>query len=184
MRQTFLPALFLILYSSCSTHHKNSKKRHPKESNVTIVENFQGHRWSNIYFSGQPNQKSIKSLKQEGFSAVINLRQTSESNYSEKWEKDLVMKQGLAYYHHPFNMSSELTDDYINQVTKSIVKNRKKGKVLVHCSSGNRVGVWLGAHFKKDHGFSNQESLKLAEELGLQKAAAINKLKSYLEVRE
>ncbi|MDA8792761.1 sulfur transferase domain-containing protein [Bacteriovoracaceae bacterium] len=172
--------LILIFFISCANNQKNSSKNFPKETNVSITDSLTGNRWSNIYFSGQPSEKDYQKLREDKFSAVINLREKSEKSYSEKWEQGIAQKNGLAYYNHPFSMNKELTDDYITKVTKSIVKHRKEGKVLVHCSTGNKVGVWLGAHFKKDHKFSSEKSLELAQELGLKKSIAIEKLKAYL----
>ena len=66
-------------------------------------------------------------------------------------------------------------------MTTAVKKHRKKGKVLIHCASGNRVGVWLGGHFHKDHGFSKEESLALAKKLGLTQEQAIANVKKYLK---
>jgi len=168
----FICALFL----GCAHHHEKM----PKESDIAISKSLQGHRWGNIYFSGQPDQKTLKALKRKGFKTVINLREKREGAYQEPWERKLVTTQGLNYYNLPFSMKNEMTDEYISLVTSKIKEHRKEGKILVHCSSGNRVGVWLGAHFKKDHGFSNEKSMTLAKELGLKKEKAQRKLNNYL----
>lgn len=173
MRLFILSFLFLF---GCS-HHQNM----PKESNVEIVKDFKGNRWANIYFSAQPSQAEMEKLKEAGFSAVINLRQKNENNYQESWERKIVRSQGLNYYNIPMSMKTDLNDEFIDSITSKVVKHRKDGKVLIHCSSGNRVAIWLGAHFKKDHGFSNEKSLELAKELGLTKEDAEGKLRSYLK---
>ena len=175
MKKILIIALSLI-FVSCS-HHSGEL---PKESNVKVTKSLKGNRWGNIYFSGQPNAKSLKSLKKSGFATVINLRKKTEGRYVESWEAGVVKNQGLNYYNVPFDMSVPLSDEYITSVTSKIMKHKKEGKILVHCSSGNRVAIWLGGHFKKDHGFSNKKSLELAKELGLNKRGAENKLDAYL----
>jgi len=172
MRILFLSVLFLF---SCSHHEKL-----PKESNVQVVKELKGNRWANLYFSGQPNQAEIKELKAAGFATVINLRQKKEKKYNESWESALVRSEGLNYYNVPVSMKTEINDEFIDSITSKVGKHRKEGKVLIHCSSGNRVALWLGAHFKKDHGFSNELSFELAKELGLTKEDVQDKLRAYL----
>jgi len=170
--------LLLILLFTFSCAHQDHKL--PKESNVNIVKNLDGNRWGNIYFSGQPSDISLNNLKAKGFKTVINLRAKKEGRYLESHERMVLKKYNLNYYNIPLLMNKDMTDDYISSVTSKIMKHKKEGKILVHCSSGNRVAIWLGGHFKKDHGFSNEKSLSLAKELGLTKEVAEKKLLSYL----
>lgn len=174
--KSILFVVVALIFASCS-HHSGDL---PKESNVKITKSFKGNRWGNIYFSKQPNGKVLKKLRKAGFKTVINLRKKKEGSYVESWEAGVVKNQGLNYYNVPFDMSKPLTDDYISSVTDKVMKHRDEGKILIHCSSGNRVAVWLGGHFKKDHEFSNKKSLKLAKELGLNNRGAENKLDAYL----
>jgi protein tyrosine phosphatase (PTP) superfamily phosphohydrolase (DUF442 family) len=171
--------LFILVFGVIGCAHKEEKL--PNESNVAVTKTLKGHRWGNIYFSGQPSGKALKNLKENGFSTVINLREKNEGKYQENWESKVVKKAGLNYYNIPFSMKKEMTNEYIESVTSKVMNHRKEGKILIHCSSGNRVGVWLGAHFQKDHSFSTEKSLKLAKELGLTNPKAETKLKTYLK---
>ena len=67
----------------------------------------------------------------------------------------------------------------MNRVTAEVVTQRKAGKILVHCSSGNRVALWVGAHFKKDHGYSADDARAIAKEMGLTKKELKEKLNAY-----
>lgn len=176
MEKIILVLLALGLFGCAHNHDKL-----PKESNVTITKNFSGHRWGNIYFSGQPNASVLKNLKADGFATIINLREKTEGPYVESWEQETIKKLGMTYYNVPFSMKDEMNDGYVELVTSKVMKHRKEGKILIHCSSGNRVAVWLGAHFKKDHKFSEDKSLELAKELGLTKPKAEKKLLTYLK---
>lgn len=164
------------LLASCSHHGKveNSKV----EQNLTIGKNLNSYRYDNLYFSGQPSHADLKKLKDQGFKTVINLRGPKE--YDERAEKKIVKRDGLNYYNVPFYKNSKLTNEYISSVTSKVMKHRRDGKILVHCSSGNRVGIWLGGHFYKDHGLSKKESIKMANDLGLTKKGAEKKLRAFL----
>ncbi|MCB9091416.1 MAG: dual specificity protein phosphatase family protein [Halobacteriovoraceae bacterium] len=174
-------ALYLTLNFLSYAHCSDESLAH---SNIEISKNFEGNRWDNIYFSGQPSEETLQDLQKNGFKTIINLRNKQEGDYKESWEKALASKQGFHYYNIPFSMDKDLDDNYIEKITSLVSKHRKEGKVLIHCSSGNRVAVWLGGHFKKDHHFSNEKSFELATKLGLKKDAAKEKLKKYLESKK
>lgn len=174
MKHLIILISFLLITSCAHT------KKDPSRSNVEVTKTLKGHSYGSIFFSAQPNKSELKSLKKNGFVAVINLRGKKEKKYSEAWERKLVKSEGINYYNIPFSMKKEMTNEYIDAVTSKILAHRKDGKVLVHCSSGNRVAIWLGAHFQKDHGLSADEALAKAKTMGLTKAKAEDKLKSYL----
>ena len=181
MKNLVMILAFCVL-AGCGTI--NSKKKHPTEENIKITDTLRANRYGNIYFSAQPDKASLKQLKDKGFRTVINLRGKEEGAYKESDERKKIKSEGLNYYNIPFDMKKKLTREYVKSVTKKVVKHRSEGKVLVHCSSGNRVGVWLGAHFKDDHKLSDEESVDLAKELGLNNPKAISKLRSYLQENE
>ena len=174
MKLLVLSFFLFVSLISCSS---NSTKKH--ESNITIGKELNAHRYADIYFSGQPSNAEWKNLKEQGFTNIINLRSPKE--YNEKLERKKIQAQGLHYSNIPFTGKSKLTDKYIDQVTKAVMKHRKEGKTLVHCSSGNRVGIWLAGHFHKDHELSKEDSLVMAKKLGLENEGAIQKAKAYFD---
>jgi protein tyrosine phosphatase (PTP) superfamily phosphohydrolase (DUF442 family) len=175
MKMIILALIFSFILGGCA-HHVSEVK-----PSIQITKDLKGHNYGTIYFSTQPKEQDFAALKENGFAAIINLREKKEKDYSESWERNLVKKQELAYYNIPFSMKNEMTDSYVDSVTTKIKKHLKSGKVLVHCSSGNRVGIWIGAHFLKDHNYSKEKSMDIAKELGLSKKMAQDKLQSYLD---
>ncbi|PIK16420.1 sulfur transferase domain-containing protein [Halobacteriovorax sp. JY17] len=173
MRRIILLIIGVFVLNACA--HKKGKS----ESDIRIGENLQSNRYGTIYFSKQPDDKDWAKLKEQGFETIINLREPSE--HDEKNERKLIVKSGMTYVNIPFPKKMKLDNNYVSKVTKEVMKNKDKGKILIHCSSGNRVGIWVGAHFYKDHGFSKKESINTAKAHGLNKPEAINKLKKYFE---
>jgi protein tyrosine phosphatase (PTP) superfamily phosphohydrolase (DUF442 family) len=165
--------LFTILFSliSCSQVPINN-------NDYIIGTTLETYRYGNLLFSRQPTINELKDIKKDNVKTVINLRKKSE--YNEKEERDFLVNSGIKYINIPFD---KLTDVYIDEVTRAVVENRKNGKVLIHCSSGNRVGIWLGGHFYKDHNYTKENALKKAKELGLTKAKAVEKVKAYLNTK-
>jgi protein tyrosine phosphatase (PTP) superfamily phosphohydrolase (DUF442 family) len=172
--------LALLVFWGCS-HHDEGAHAPQHESGITITKELTGNRWGAIYFSAQPVTSDFSVLKNNGFKTIINLRDKNEGDYKESTESSEVKRLGMNYYNIPFTMKMDMTDEYIEKVTSNVMKHRKEGKILIHCSSGNRVAIWLGGHFKKDHKFSNEKSLMLAKELGLNNSTAEEKLKAYLK---
>ena len=165
---------FFIL-ASCSHHSAQ------EETNVQVAKGLKGHRYSDIYFSSQPSENSLKDLKNNGFVAVINLREKKEGKYQESWESKIVKAEGLNYYNVPFSMKDDMSDEYVKKVTSKIHLHRRDGKILVHCRTGNKVGIWLGAHFHKDHAYSKTDARGMARKLGLTNKKAMAKLNTYLK---
>lgn len=168
MKRVLFSLLFLV--TSCAQLGSSETQ--------VIGESLKAHNYNDIYFSGQPTDKDFEELKEQGFTHIVNLRR--ETEYDERSEEKLVKKLGLKYSHHPFPLDLKVDGAYVNEVTKSVVKYRKAGKTLVHCSSGNRVGIWIGAHFFKDHGYSKEKAYERAEGLGLTKEGAKRALREYL----
>lgn len=180
--KTFIPLLltFLLTFScSHSGHHGEVEQ----ETGIQIAKGLKGSRYGNIYFSGQPNKTAIQDLKNQGFVAVINLREKREGKYHEAWEADLFKKEGINYYNVPFSMKDEMSDEYIKKVTSKIHLHRRDGNILVHCKSGNKVSIWVGAHFHKDHEYSKEDARAMARKMGLTKKKAMAKLNSYLRAK-
>ncbi len=162
--------LFSLLFVSCAQFSSKEEK--------VIGENLKAHHFKSIFFSGQPTAEDFKKLKEQGFTHVINLRR--ETEYDERGERQQIKELGMHYSHHPFPLDLKVDDAYVDQVTDSVIKHRQKGKTLVHCSSGNRVAIWLGGHFSRDHGDSKEEAFKRAQDMGLTKEGAKKDLKEYL----
>lgn len=165
-------SLLILTLASCA--HTPSKI----DSQVTIGDSLNAGRYVDLYFSGQPTLDDIRELKKQGFASIINLRPASE--FDAKAESKLAKELNLHYINVPFNSGDDLNDVLINKITKSVVSVRPQGKVLVHCKSGNRVGVWLAGHFYKDHKYSKKEALSTAKVLGLSSPGAVEKALLYL----
>lgn len=178
MKKITLAILSLLFLISCS-HHKNKKMI---QNDIQIGRDLKANSYSDIYFSSQPKEKDFEALKTQNFKTIINLRSPTE--YDQKSEEYVVKKLGMTYINIPFSKDMSLNDKYISKVTKEVMSNREKGKILIHCSTGNRVGIWLGGHFYKDHGLTKDESLTIAKKLGLKKDKAIKKLELYLTKKE
>ena len=170
----------LILCSFLVACASNSYKASPTkvEENIPIGVSLKANRYDNIYFSGQPSLLDIRKMKKQGFTHIINLRESSE--HDEKAERLLAKSLDIKYTQKPFIGKKPLTDEYIDSVTQAVKAHRHEGKTLIHCGSGNRAGVWAGGHFYKDHKYSKNQSVVIAKKMGMKREKPLLKLQDYL----
>lgn len=135
---------------------------------LTLTNKLSAKAYKDIFFSGQPTEEQLKELKKQGFATVISLRGTSENAGYD--EEKVAKSHSLKFFRIPIKSAKAMTPEKVNEITKTIVKNRPNGRVLVHCASGGRVGLWAGAHFKNDHGYSEADAMKVAQEIGMSKS--------------
>jgi uncharacterized protein (TIGR01244 family) len=121
-----------------------------------------------IAVAGQPTEADLKSLKSEGYAAVVNLRNDGEPEQpiSTAAEGDLARATGLDYLHYgvggaPF---SSVGIDSVN----TLLDQHKGEKVLVHCRSGGRASAVVLLHLAQEHGWSASEAIAKGRALGLE----------------
>lgn len=124
-----------------------------------------------LYIGGQPKAVDFIKLRQEGFVAVVNLRNHKEDGkYNEKWERNNSLLSGMSYYHVGFDPKTDkLTKDFVNKIKAPIEEESQRGKVLIHCRTGNRAAMWVAADAYLNEKATKEDAKKLATELGAKK---------------
>ena len=81
--------------------------------------------------SGQPDLKSLASLRQEGFTAVIYLVPTTTAQDAVPREPEILREQGIEFAKVPIHWQQPVDADYA--AFAAAMKRMPEGKVLVHC---------------------------------------------------
>lgn len=118
-----------------------------------------------ITVGAQPTEEKIPQLAREGFKSVINLRTVGEKEQplSPEEEGAKVKAAGMSYLHIPVSsqaMSPEQVDQFREELT------RQPGPVFVHCHKGKRAGAFAMMHAAVGAGWSGEETLQKAEQMG------------------
>jgi uncharacterized protein (TIGR01244 family) len=117
---------------------------------------------------GATDTAALEGLKNDGFKAVINLRQASEAGANIEENAARAKTLGLNYIHIPFNAQSpesKTVDDFLGAVG-----NTANQPVFIHCGSANRVGaVWLVKRVLQD-GWAVDKATAEAKLIGLRSA--------------
>ncbi len=115
-----------------------------------------------LHTGGQPTAEDLKRLKAEGVETVIDLRGPQEARgFDEAREAEAL---GMAYIALPISGKDDISAEKAKAL-HTLLQDRKGG-VLLHCASGNRVGALL-ALGAAAQGASREEALELGRQAGL-----------------
>jgi uncharacterized protein (TIGR01244 family) len=123
-----------------------------------------------ITIGDQPTEADLSQLKQEGFTAVINLRNDGEPEQpmSTTDEGNKVRALGMDYLHYGVG-SAPLTVQGVKAVCEFIDKHSEgTEKVLVHCRRGPRAIALLLLQQARAQKWTNAEVFAKGEEMGLE----------------
>ena len=138
-----------------------------------------------VTVGGQPSERELKQLAQDGFKTVVNLRTEGEEDQplSPAAEGEKVRDLGMEYVHFPVSkdeMSPGLEDEFRQRLPSL------DAPVFVHCGSGKRAGAFVVMDKAIKEGWSGEDTLRRAEEMGFEcKVPEIKEfVKSYVDSRQ
>lgn len=138
-----------------------------------------------VTVGGQPSEDDLKKLAADGFKTVVNLRTEGEKDQplSPAAEGEKVRELGMEYVHFPVSrdeMSPELEDEFRQRLPSFTPP------VFVHCGSGKRAGAFVVMDKAIKEGWSGEDTLRRAEEMGFEcKVPEIKEfVKSYVDSRQ
>jgi uncharacterized protein (TIGR01244 family) len=123
-----------------------------------------------ITIGDQPTEADLTELKQEGYTAVVNLRNDGEPDQplSTAAEGDKVRELGMDYFHHGVG-SRSLTVQGVKEVCDFIDKHSQAAeKVLVHCRRGPRAIAILLLQQARIQKWTNAEVFAKGKAMGLE----------------
>lgn len=118
---------------------------------------------STVWVAGQPSEDELNALPQDGFSAVINLRPTSE------WEFDetaVVKAAGMDYYLLPIAGAADITVDNAQKL-QQLLQQVGEARTLLHCASANRIGALIALGEAAFNGKDLASAIAIGKEWGL-----------------
>jgi uncharacterized protein (TIGR01244 family) len=158
MRLSFV---FAIVMSGVAAVGAQQKMERPGITNFTKVDAV-------VACGGATDTAALEGLKNDGFKAVINLRQATEQGANIDENSARAKALGLNYIHIPFNGAAPVdktVDDFL-----AAVANKANQPVYIHCGSASRVGaVWLVKRVLQD-GWPVDKATEEARLIGLRSA--------------
>jgi uncharacterized protein (TIGR01244 family) len=112
---------------------------------------------------GQPTAADLQALAAAGYRTVLDIRAPGEPRGFR--EADVVKGAGMEYVNFPIG-HAPLTDAAFDEF-RAHVRDAAGRPILVHCASGNRVGLMMIPWLVLDEGKSPEEAVALALRMGL-----------------
>jgi uncharacterized protein (TIGR01244 family) len=117
-----------------------------------------------IHVSGQPSGEVLAKLGAAGVRTVIDLRPDQETPAID--ERAIVEKSGVRYRSLPIAGRADLTRENVATFDR-MLNESQPGTVLMHCSSGNRVGAMMALRAHWVQGKNADEALAIGKAAGL-----------------
>lgn len=130
-----------------------------------------------VLAGGQPTEAHFEALARRGFRTVLDLRAPGEPRSYD--EPETVRRLGLEYVNIPVTPDT-LTDETFGRF-RELMRDRTKRPVVVHCASGNRVGVLLIPYLVLDEGKGTEAAVEAALEAGLRSQDLAERALAYVE---
>ena len=121
-------------------------------------------RSTNYYFGGQSNLETLRWLKAEGVTTIVNLRSDKENKEfaDTAFDEAAVARElGMAYASIPLGEKASYRPQAID--TLAIVLGNHTGKAFIHCLSGGRASyVWV-AYLVRHRGYSLGDAVAIGK---------------------
>jgi uncharacterized protein (TIGR01244 family) len=120
-----------------------------------------------ITVADQPTEDEINALKNQGYTAVVNLRHDGEPEQplSTSEEGKKVTAMGLDYVHYGVG-GGPLTAEGVSAVC-ALLDRHASGKVLVHCRKGARAAALVLIREAQAKGWKPEDAVANGRALGL-----------------
>ena len=156
--------LFLIIFALAAATHAQVES--VSMSSVTEIEEFESlYQYQSYFISRQPNLQMLQWLKDEGVTAIINLRTEGEnSDFSDYAfdEENNATDLGFEYFSIPVYGMDGYTPENLN-ILADILKTRDD--VLIHCGSAGRATNFFMAYLIKYRGYTVDEAIEVGKGL-------------------
>lgn len=120
-----------------------------------------------ILVGGQPKPDQLETVQQLGYRTIINLRTAEEADNTDP---EQVRALGMTYVAFPIQGSADLTEAKARAFAEALEAAERP--VMVHCSSGNRVGGLFAMKAHYVDGLSPREALEVGKQAGVTRAEA------------
>ena len=128
--------------------------------------------------AGLINEGGIDLLLEEGFKSVVDLRTPQEGTAEEAAAMKIA---GIEYINIPIGKEAPSAADV--RKFASIVGDKNRGPLLVHCASANRVGT-LWAMYRVSTGVPLQTALEEGRTVGMKPSRESNVLEYALRISQ
>jgi uncharacterized protein (TIGR01244 family) len=121
-----------------------------------------------VFIGGQPTERALRELKEQGVTTVVNLRTPEEMTRNVRFdEAALVRSLGMNYVYIPMRGTPEFpySPDAVTKFAEAM--RSTNGKLLLHCTVAWRASHLWGAYLIKERGIPIDSALANARAINL-----------------
>jgi protein tyrosine phosphatase (PTP) superfamily phosphohydrolase (DUF442 family) len=180
MRTLSRVGMLILSVASVATLGCNPPRDAPALQTATLGDAPNVHRYTNFTMAGQPSAADFEIARDNGTLTVVDLRLSNEDRGFD--EAELVSGLGMTYHNIGFKSRESLSDEVFDNVRK-VLREAAGSKVLIHCSTANRVGtVWL-VYRVLDDGLAYDEAAEEARTIGMRTPDFAERAQEYIKAR-
>jgi uncharacterized protein (TIGR01244 family) len=122
---------------------------------------------NDVSVGAQPTVDDLKTLVEQGFNSIVNLRAVSEEDQplSPEREGEVVRQLGIEYVHFPVAMN-DMRAEKVDEFRQRLGGIRKPA--FVHCHIGKRAGAFVMMDLAIQNQMTGEQTLDQARQLGFQ----------------
>lgn len=162
-----LSALLYGLLAGCSSAPEEELPTKPPGPFPVMIAPMPGfpsvYAVGNVLIAGQPTPIGLTNARDSGVELVINSRPLSEMTFDEA---SVARGLGMKYVSLPF-VPLSLQPEQVAVFIRLINDNSSEGRVLVHCSSGNRVAALWAMYEVSELDMPPEVAVARARKMGL-----------------
>lgn len=113
---------------------------------------------------GQPDEAALRDAAHAGYRTIVNTRQPGEKGELEN-QAELVSSLGMKYITIPTRSGASFNEENAKLLAQ-ILDDPEALPALVHCASGNRVGILFAVKAFYVDGSDGPEALELGKRAG------------------
>lgn len=125
--------------------------------------------FEDVITGGQPTEAQLRTAHEQGLRTVVNLRPDAE--FDDFDEEALVQDLGMQYIHIPVSGPDDVTEETAAALN-DVLADTTNRPLLMHCSSGNRVGSLFAARAYFVHDMDPERALNIGMRAGLTRLEA------------
>jgi uncharacterized protein (TIGR01244 family) len=125
--------------------------------------------FEDVITGGQPTEAQLRAAHEQGLRTIVNLRPDGEFEGFD--EEALVEELGMQYIHIPVSGPDDVTEETAAALN-DVLADTTNRPLLMHCSSGNRVGSLFAARAYFLHDMDPERALDIGTRAGLTRLEA------------
>jgi uncharacterized protein (TIGR01244 family) len=132
-------------------------------------------RVGDVFIAGQPTERALREMRDQGVTTVINLRMPDEMKRAVSFDEQALVEQlGMRYVYIPVRAGTDrpYSPETLDRFAEAV--QEANGKVLLHCTIAWRASHLWAAYLIRERGIPVEDALANARLINLMDTHRMN----------